>query len=105
MDVRLQVTLLSPNDERILAHLQHCPDCSCLDLRHEQSGTGDDEIHMARKGVVHGRSAAPIWHVNELDAGLLAEKLERQMAGVEEMRRRSLPAGGEERPPHSGTYL
>ena len=40
----------------------------------------DDQIDMAAEHVVHGRAAATIWHMRDLDAGLLAEHRHREMA-------------------------
>ena len=40
----------------------------------------DDQIDMAAEHVVHGRAAATIWHMRDLDAGLLAQHRHREMA-------------------------
>jgi len=49
---------------------------------------------MTRDRVVQSRSATPIGNMNEIDAGLLAEELERQMADAAAADRRIADAPG-----------
>jgi hypothetical protein len=80
------------------------------DLRAELSRValpfGDDAVPS--EGELRVAQAQLVGWLEGLFHGIQATLFAQQMqarAQLEEMRRRSLPAGGEERPPPSGTYL
>jgi hypothetical protein len=80
------------------------------DLRDELSRValpfGDDAVPS--EGELRVAQAQLVGWLEGLFHGIQATLFAQQMqarAQLEEMRRRSLPAGGEERPPPSGTYL
>jgi hypothetical protein len=60
--------------------LHHAPDGADLNLRNGQRGAADEKVDVAGHGVVHGRPAAAIRHVDELHARLLREQRHGEVA-------------------------